>query len=143
MIRDIVWVLSPDNGTIDDVVLKMREIAGRLLEGKTISLEFLVPPNRQPIALEVRRNLFLFYKECLNNIMRHAGATSVQIRLRVTGEGMELFIADDGKGFEVKGDHPGLGLANLRRRATEMKARLQIESNPAGGTAISLQIRLT
>ncbi len=143
MMRDIVWVLSSRNDTIDDLIMKMREATKRILGA--ISFTFQAPETPLPdkMSLEFKRTIFLFYKECLNNIVKHAAAKTVKIEVRSAGRGFVLTITDDGKGFNPNSHTSGLGLKNLRGRAEQIKGELVISSEPGKGTRISLSVKTT
>jgi len=76
--------------------------------------------------------------EALANVLRHSGATRVQLALRVAGATTTLRISDDGRGG-IAGATPGMGLGNMRERAATLpQGRISIDSEPAGGTRISV-----
>ncbi len=88
--------------------------------------------------------LFRIVQESLTNVVRHAGATRVDIRLVETAEGLRLTIADDGCGFDAgrKGTR-GIGLVSMRERATALGGRFRIIATPGGGTTIEVDVPLT
>jgi signal transduction histidine kinase len=139
MMRDIVWVLRSDNDTLEDLNLKMREVAARLLTGRSHVFHAPRPGRTIRFHPETKRNLFLFYKEALNNIVRHSAATSVEISILPLEESVELVITDNGAGFDEKRPVTGTGLQNLHARAEAMRATVSIQSNPGGGTRIYLR----
>jgi len=143
MMRDIVWVLRSDNDTLEELIVKMREVADRLLTGRTYVFHSPSVRGSRPLPLEMKRNLFLFYKEALNNIVRHSGATSVEISFTVLEKGLTLRIKDNGRGFGELQTASGTGLRNLSARADAMGAKVSIESDPGGGTVIRLQTHPT
>ena len=142
MMRDIVWMLRSDNDTLDELVVKMREVAVRLLGGIHCTFNAPFPDESKQLQLETKRNVFLFYKEVLNNIVRHSGATTVTITLASLDGSLELVVMDNGRGFDQKRG-TGSGLGNLRTRAETMKAELLIEPNPGSGTMIRLRCPTT
>ena len=84
--------------------------------------------------------------EALSNVLRHARARTVRLRLASDGRRLRLEIADDGVGFELPAatiDHHGQGLANMRLRAEQMGGRLETWSRPGRGTRVSLTMPLT
>lgn len=85
-----------------------------------------------------RIDLYLFYKECLTNIIRHSGATEVTTRLTATKKLIHLSVIDNGRGL---GDFKELPIS-LKRRARLLGGQLSIKSNAAGGTTIELNYRL-
>ncbi len=72
MMRDIVWMLNPSHDSLDDFLLKMKDVATRLLAGVTWT--FVAPKERllEKVSIEFKRNVFLIFKESLNNIVRHS-----------------------------------------------------------------------
>jgi signal transduction histidine kinase len=82
-----------------------------------------------------RIDLFLFYKECLVNIIRHSGATRVDIQITATADEIILIVTDNGRGL-VDG-----APASLRRRAQLLKAALTADTPADGGTRIRLELR--
>ena len=143
MMRDIVWVLSSRNDTIDDLIMKMRDATKRILG--TITFSFKAPEAALPdkMSLEFKRTIFLFYKECLNNIVKHASASAVSIELRSSGRGFVLTIADNGNGFNPSSHSSGIGLKSLRARAEQIRGDFLIWSEPGKGTKISLTVKTT
>ena len=139
-IRDIVWFINPRNDLMEDLQLKLRETAGRLLAGMEWSLELSPQLHFEELDLEVRRNLFLIYKEALTNIVRHSGADSCRIRLSDSSAGYELEIRDNGRGFDAGRAHNESGLLNMHRRAARIKSVLEVTSSPGEGTQIRLVI---
>ncbi len=141
--KDIVWMLKTSDDSVGNLVAKMREVAGQLLSG--VRYTFTAPSEEFPekVDLEFKRNVFLFYKECLNNIVKHSEATAVKIHLDYAGKLFQLRIDDDGRGFSEKSVTPGSGLQNLRERGKLIKGLVTIESGPGRGTHISLVVKTT
>lgn len=138
-LRDIVWHISPEQDTLLSLEQRMRLVARTLLA--TVPHEFQSTGIRTaPLDLEWRRHVFLIYKELLNNIVRHARATKVEIGLHLTGNMLRLEICDNGVG--ISGDADGTGLRNVRRRAAELDATLDIDSPPGDGTRVRLTIAM-
>ncbi|MDX6624424.1 MAG: two-component system, NarL family, sensor histidine kinase UhpB [Solirubrobacterales bacterium] len=80
-------------------------------------------------------------QEALSNATRHSGATSVGVRLgRDAGGGVELEVADDGRGFAFDEAERGLGIAGMRERALLVGGELTIESRPGEGTTVRLTL---
>jgi ligand-binding sensor domain-containing protein/signal transduction histidine kinase len=141
MMRDIVWMLNPKNDSMDEFLLKMKEVAARLLPD--IHYTFLTPGEKllDKVSIEFKRNIFLIFKESLNNIARHASATEVAIEVK-QGHGMfTMEIQDNGRGFPINKTVSGSGLANLRRRAGLIGGKLDITSNEGKGTTITLTVK--
>jgi two-component system sensor histidine kinase UhpB len=79
-------------------------------------------------------------QEALSNATRHAEAGSIQVALKRRGEGVELEVADDGRGFAFEEAERGLGIGGMRERALLLGGDLTIESRPGQGTTVRLRI---
>lgn len=147
--RDMVELLRPAPTTPlgRDWLDILSSLTERLLRGVELDCALPAAPlTRQP-DLETRREIYLFCKEVLHNIARHASATRVRFHLHPAAEGLNLEITDNGTGFDPDRPAAGHGLGNLRARAQAMKAALYIESRtaptPGHGTTVRLFIPRT
>jgi signal transduction histidine kinase len=141
--RDIVWLTNPSSDSLKDLIAKMKEVADNTL-GK-FNLNFDYPKDVSEIDLlpETKRNLFFIYKETLNNIVKHAEAKNVDIKLVIEKSSILLSIKDNGKGFNALENFGGNGLKNIRSRANEINADLKFASNPGKGTFLELTFNIT
>jgi len=82
-------------------------------------------------------------REALSNVSRHAQATLVVVTLRGVGEGIELSIQDDGRGFDVPATSAGtrLGLSGMRTRIALLGGELRVESVPGGPTTVTATLQ--
>ena len=87
-----------------------------------------------------RVDLFLFYKECLTDIVRHSGATKASTQLIAQPEEIRLTITDNGQGMDGSSQEPVP--SSLKRRAQLLGASVSSEQSPSGGTCIILNLRL-
>ena len=80
--------------------------------------------------------------EALNNALKHAAATSVTVRIRARAGGVQLEIADDGKGFDAQviGEQGGMGLNTMRERAEQLGGVFELVSAPGEGTTIRVEV---
>jgi signal transduction histidine kinase len=98
-----------------------------------------IPPDlpNTPISPELRHNLFLAAKEALNNVVKHAHASSAWVRLRLDDTSFTLEIADDGQGLSPDAvNKQRSGLKNMRKRMEDVGGSFSAVSNPGGGTII-------
>ena len=139
-LREIVWLLNSQTVTRAELVARMRENAPTLL-GDTPT-EFEVPEALRDgtCPLEFTRNVWLIFKEGLHNIAKHAAATQVRIRVSEPAGGFELEIVDNGRGFHADHLELGHGLANLRRRADQLRGTLRVASEPGRGTTLRITV---
>ena len=139
--RGVVWTINPDNDTATDFFQKLRTFGKEMLAAKNITFHFEATGfENQKLPLDVQRNLFLFYKECINNIAKHSKATQVEFLIKAlpSGEGW-VGLSDNGIGFNPTDLHEGHGLKSLRKRAEELEGKLEITSAVGQGTSIKLE----
>ncbi len=140
---DMVWSINPQNDSLEQVIVRMREFATEILDAQNIALEFTdnIPVNLV-LDAEKRKNLFLIFKEVINNAAKYSQATQVKVSLSKIHNDVHLHISDNGKGFNETTVRAGNGLRNLRERATEIGGTLMIKSESGKGTAVDLQMHL-
>ncbi|MBV8716530.1 MAG: GAF domain-containing sensor histidine kinase [Chloroflexi bacterium] len=93
------------------------------------------------LAPEVEQELYRMAQEALNNVLKHAHAQRLSVRLRVNSDVTALEIADDGIGFEPELDgRGGLGLPGMRERAARLHGTVKIVSAVGSGTRVQIQI---
>jgi signal transduction histidine kinase len=143
-LRDIVWYVNPDKDRTDALVERMRRHAGSVLGDLCWRFETEGMTHNLPLDMLLRRQVYLIFREALNNLVRHTAARSVRIAIAIDGTRVEMAIDDDGRGFDpARPGGDGSGLANMRRRAAAIAATLDIDSAPGHGTRIRLGLDMT
>jgi signal transduction histidine kinase len=141
-VRDIVWLLRSNGDHRIATVEHMRETASIMLE----SLQWKFTANEAgwgtQLPEESNRDLFLFFREALHNILRHSQAGSVKIHLENTGRQLLMEITDDGCGIPPEKTGRPATLRALRQRAAALNADFQFQSTPQQGTTLRLAIPL-
>ena len=92
------------------------------------------------MPMNVRKNLYLIFKEATNNLVKYAAADRALFSLTGEKNNLTMLIKDNGKGFDTSQATDGNGLKNMKKRAVEMGAELVIDSHPGNGTTIQLQV---
>ncbi|MCY7346193.1 MAG: histidine kinase [Pyrinomonadaceae bacterium] len=141
---DIVWAINPKKDSLIGLTRRMRQYAEEILEQRSINLEFDAPTPAPDLRLDanIRRNVYLIFKESVNNIVRHSNAAAVKIDFRLIEKELVLQIGDDGDGFDTAQEYDGNGLLNIKKRAADCAGRLEIESLEGAGTKIVLHLKL-
>lgn len=95
-----------------------------------------------PVFLDASSELILFriVQEAVNNIIKHAAASVIEIGLHYGNELLIMSVADNGKGFQADQNHYGAGLLNMKKRAAMLKGVLQVSSIPNLSTQIKIEI---
>lgn len=142
---DIVWSINPKNDSLEQVVMKMKEFAAEILEPKNIDYLFEIDDSILSLTLDVekRKNIFLIFKEAVNNAAKYSTGTKVTISLSAQHRKLSLAIRDNGKGFDSSFTKTGNGLQNMEDRAVAMNGKINQTSQPGTGTYIQLEVPLT
>ncbi len=141
-IRDTVWALNPDNDAPEKFLERLRTVAFQLLANGSIDLTFDRTVELEalpPFSMELRRNLYLAYKEALHNIVKHAEASEVHIQISQSEGLFQVIISDNGRGFDRAVPADGNGLVNFQKRANEGGFTLELRSEPGSGTTICMK----
>ena len=136
--RDIVWAINPQRDTFSDLAGRMRRFADDTLSARDIALRFVAGVNDGDTRLgaDVRREVFLIFKETINNIVRHSKCREAEIKLQTQNGWLLLQVSDDGQGFDCAQFNEGQGLSSMRERATRLGGECQFISNGRGTTVI-------
>ena len=139
---DIVWTINPENDQFEKIILRMKNFAYELLGAKNIDFEFITDEEitRMNLPMDVRKNLYLVFKEATNNMVKYSGASKAMFSIKTEKNNLAMSISDNGKGFNANQPSEGNGLRNMKKRAEEIGAELSIETYPGGGTRIDLKL---
>ncbi|MBA3647756.1 MAG: hypothetical protein H0W62_04270 [Chitinophagales bacterium] len=142
---DIVWAINPKNDRFENILQRMRTFASGILEAKNIDLKFDASPSLPglKLSMEKRKNLYLVFKEAVNNIAKYSSSKTCTIKLWLEGKILNIKIEDDGIGFDLNDYAAGNGLVSMKRRSEEMKGDLNIQSIKGKGTTIHLSCSAT
>ncbi len=142
-LSDIVWSVDPRHDTLQDVVRRIVEFGQEVCDGRSVIFETDLHGSFDAVrlTLERRRDIYLFFKEGLNNIVRHSKATHARVRLQPTERGALIELLDDGIGLPPEPDTDRHGLTSLKERGQRAGIACTIESTPGEGTKISLEIK--
>lgn len=141
---DIVWTIDPHKDAMADVMSRMRAFGIAVLEPIGVAFHFHPAAELKELRVDplVKKNLFLIFKEAINNAARHARAGRVDASITCEKGKIIMVIADDGIGIAEERAVQGLGgngLLNMRQRAAELKAELRIGKGSVRGTSITLR----
>ena len=143
-ISDIVWAIQPHKDHLSDLKQRMRRFAADVLSARNVEIHWTVNDSGHDIELnpELRRQVYLIFKESINNIARHSRATEARIDLRVVERQLALDIHDNGCGFERWDRDDGNGLESMKLRAGALGGELQVRSDSGQGTSVRLRAPL-
>lgn len=141
---DIVWAIKTENDRFENVLRRMNAFASEVLDAKGVGLNFSCDAAlaSSRLSMKQRKNMYLFFKEAINNAVRHANANEVSVSIVKKWHQLEMVIDDDGKGFDVEQAYRGNGMTTLRRRAEELGGTINIQSRLGEGTSVQLSFRI-
>jgi ligand-binding sensor domain-containing protein/signal transduction histidine kinase len=147
VLDEIVWAVNPSNDTLDGLMTYICKHAQEYLAVAGLKYRLDVPAELPPATIppDVRHNVFLAAKEAITNVVRHAKASSVWIRLHIEPLRFIIEIEDDGRGLgelEQEVVRSRNGLRNMRKRMDEIGGQFVVCAPPAGGTAVRLAVPL-
>jgi signal transduction histidine kinase/ligand-binding sensor domain-containing protein len=139
---EIVWAIDPSHDRLQDLVQRMRWFAGETLSSRGITVQFSGSESDRELRLnlDTRRQIFLIFKESVNNVARHAQARHVKIALATEQNNLVLHVEDDGCGFDLGKPGQGHGLHNMAQRARMLRASLEVISGSGSGTHVVLRV---
>lgn len=139
-VRDIVWLLRPRRIEQVGLVSHLRESTAIMLDSLEWTFDSGGLDNTILLDDEGRSNLLLFYREALHNLVRHAQASKATIRLRRDHGVLTLEMADNGCGISREHLEKPVTLRALKQRAERLCGKLEVASDPGGGTRLILRI---
>jgi signal transduction histidine kinase len=141
---DIVWAINPERDHLGDLTQRMRRFASDVFTAREIDFHFRFPDAERDVRVgaNLRRELFLIFKEAVNNSVRHSECTEAEIEFKMDGNRVFLNLRDNGRGFDVLSKSNGHGLASMRARAEGLGGSLEIMSDQGSGTTLTFVIPL-
>lgn len=138
-LRDIVWSIQPQNDKLQQLIDRMKKFAGQILESKNIQYVFddqQILNKDLSLDIQARQNIYLVFKEILNNLVKHADSTKVNIKLSSQVSNLTIGIQDNGKGFDPTLVTRGNGLSNMKNRTENIHGQFTMYSEIGKGTKI-------
>jgi signal transduction histidine kinase len=149
---DIVWAIDPKNDYMSSICSRMESYARPVCKAKNIAFDLYCDPKVPSLKPEmnIRKNIYLIFKEAINNSLKYSGCEAVAVKLYLKDAHLLLSIYDNGTGFDQREPSEneeqtlsGNGLRNMRMRAAEITAQLKITSARNGmGTLIEVFYKL-
>ncbi len=140
--RALIFELRPDALEKEGLVaaLTRQAEAIRTRHKVDVRTDFCAEPTA--LSLTAKEALYRVAQEALNNLIKHAQASRVDLRLRCASDALTLEVQDNGVGFDPQGDYPGhLGLNTMRERVTRLGGVLEIESAPGAGALVRATVK--
>lgn len=141
----IVWAVNPKENSLQSLADYLASFADEFLTASGIACRLNLPVSFPVVTLDgrTRHDLFLATKEALNNAVRHARATEIELGISLEQGTLVISVRDNGAGFDRASKSFGHGLGNLHSRLAKLGGECQIESVPGGGTSVMLKLVLS
>jgi len=139
---DVIWSVDARKDKFEDLLLRMQEHAAEILQPLGIQYNFEIGDFNinKKMDLKLRQNLYLIFKETINNIAKHSTASVANITLKNKGNLFYLTVKDNGQPKEKAANYKtGQGLSNLKMRTKEIKGELDIYSK--NGYEVILKVK--
>jgi len=141
---ETVWAVNPENDNLEALGNYLCQMVKQSCERTVLRCRFHVLdlPHDVQVSSQTRHNISMAVKEAVHNIIKHAKASEVTIRMVFADGFLEVTVHDDGSGFDLNGINRGNGLANMTQRLQNIGGSCLIESKPGQGTTVRMRLRI-
>ncbi len=141
-LNDIVWLINPGNDNLQQLLQRLEDYAVQMAAVKGILVKSNINGQYSKAVLpaETRRNIYLLFKEAVNNAVKYSQATLFEFVISEEPKGITISFIDNGKGFDREMVKNGNGLHNMQKRAGEIGADLQYVTVPDTGVKLVLHL---
>jgi hypothetical protein len=142
--NETVWLINSQRDTVRELASYLARFGEAFYRDTPVRCRFAIDDElpEAPCDLGVRRNLLLGAKEAFNNVLRHSGASEVELIVERRRGLLRIAIRDNGAGFDPGATLPGEGLRNLALRAREAGGDFSLQSKPGEGTTVEFLVPL-
>ncbi len=139
---DIVWMIKPGNDAFANIENRMLNFANELCTPAGINFDFTKEGSVEEIKMpmEQRRDVYLIFKEAINNAVKYSGCHFIHSKISSQDNLLQMFITDDGNGFDTTLANGGNGLSNMKKRAEAHRGTIAIQSSIGGGTEVIVSL---
>lgn len=143
--KDLIWALNPQEDTFYDFAVRLSDFGNELFEntGITFTASGIDDTFRNiNLSMNSKRHLIYIFKEGMNNILKYAECTKVDLKFGFYHNDLEILLEDNGIGFDVKNCPKGYGLKNIFLRSKQININVNISSGERTGTKIMLKANI-
>jgi len=143
--KDILWALDPKSDNLYEILTHIKLFGIEFFHDTQISFEvddIDISLSKIKLPLEYCRNMTMIYKELLNNVLKHSGASRIHLSIgAIKNNEMSILLIDNGKGFNTESVGGGHGIKNIRNRAARIGGEVTIQSQEGVGTTVILKLK--
>ena len=142
---ETVWAVSPENDHLDELGAYICQMTTQICARANVKCRLAVPdlPHDPPLGSKFRHEIIMAVKEAVHNVIRHSGASELQVHILFENRLLTIILRDNGKGFDPASEPEGHGLANMKRRMKSCDGNCSLQSRPGGGTEVRLELFLS
>lgn len=141
-LRDTIWAMNKTEISLEDLESRISNFIEKAgLASENISFEFTTNTSdktKLQYSSVEGMNIYRIIQEAVNNSLKYACAKHIKVDFNFNEQQSIVSISDDGIGYDISSAKKGNGISNMRKRAQDINARIQIESKPNSGTLIRL-----
>jgi signal transduction histidine kinase len=140
--NDIIWAMNENNDTLDNLLYYCKAWVVEYCDAHHLQAAVLIPDAipQYTVRGDIRQHIFLCIKEAVHNIVKHAGATAMQLKFSHSDGKLDIVISDNGRGYDRQKIKPGNGLYNMQKRMQQLKGSLKTENT--NGTSLHFLVPL-
>ncbi|MRG48737.1 hypothetical protein GFS24_26735 [Chitinophaga sp. SYP-B3965] len=138
-LRDLLWVLDEKDDSVAGLLERIKKMTSPVTIAHQIALHCSTNEaiGGRILSKKEKRNLLLIAKEAVNNAIKYADCTMLEIRFMEVNNKLTLQIRDNGKGFDLNDrSDTGYGLRNMQDRATQIGYQLKLNTAPGNGVEV-------
>ena len=141
-LKDTVWMVDASSDSLGDLIHRMQEFLEQF--GGRVKYHIILPNIIPPLKLNPkwRRNIYLVYKEALQNAIKHSDASHVTLRVEVNHNFFSFLLSDNGVGLMNSGKK-GRGMYTMEKRIRDLNGSISFRENKSGGTQVVVCARMT
>ena len=133
LIRDTIWSVDPENDTLEHLIDRCKDFAYKAFESRYVEIRFVQNMDlKQKIKIDLRKELYLIFKEAVTNSLKHASPSYIDVKLSYKKGQLEMIIENDGvmppNGSDRAKDGLSLGLKSMQRRAQNLGGMIAYKS---------------
>lgn len=143
-VNDIVWSLNSEKNNLKALQNHLINYAEETLANANLVFTINAVKNMPSrlLELETKKHIYLVFKEAINNIVKHAHATEVDIEFKYHLRKLQISIADNGKGFDVDKIMKGNGLDSMHHRIKQLNGKIEFTQNLPKGTIVKFELKV-
>jgi signal transduction histidine kinase len=139
---ETVWAVNPENDNLDALGNYLCQLVNQLCVQARLRCRLNVEelPRDVQVSSQTRHNIAMAVKEAVHNVIKHAKAEEVNLRMSLTGRRLTVSVQDDGRGFDLSDHSGGSGLKNMQRRLADLGGNCSIQSQVGRGTTVEMNL---